>query len=77
MKSLLSSEMSVCQNLMLSGTYYNFLCANYVSTYMLTSVSMLRPHQALDGKTPAEMANIDLNLEGNRWENLIKKATNR
>jgi len=38
---------------------------------------MLRPHQALDGKTPAEMANIDLNLEGNRWENLIKKATNR
>jgi transposase-like protein len=36
----------------------------------------LRPHQALDGKTPAERAGVDLQLEGNKWEELIKKAKN-
>jgi len=35
----------------------------------------LRPHQALKGKTPAEKAGIDLKLEGNKWESLIKKAS--
>jgi hypothetical protein len=34
----------------------------------------LRPHQALNGKTPAEKAGIDLQLEGNKWEELVKKA---
>jgi putative transposase len=34
----------------------------------------LRPHSALGGKTPAEKANIDLKLEGNKWEQLIKRA---
>ena len=34
----------------------------------------LRPHQALNGKTPAEKAGIDLQLEGNKWEHLIKRA---
>ena len=34
----------------------------------------LRPHQALNGKTPAEKAGIDLQLEGNNWEDLIKRA---
>jgi transposase-like protein len=34
----------------------------------------LRPHQALNGKTPAEKAGIDLQLEGNKWEELIKRA---
>jgi transposase-like protein len=35
----------------------------------------LRPHQALNGKTPAEKAGINLGLkEGNKWEQLIRKA---
>jgi len=34
----------------------------------------LRPHQTLNGRTPAEKAGIDLGLEGNKWEELIKKA---
>lgn len=34
----------------------------------------LRPHQALNGKTPAEKAGIDLQLEQNRWENLIRHS---
>lgn len=34
----------------------------------------LRPHMALNGKTPAEKAGIDLKLEGNKWEQLIKRG---
>jgi len=36
----------------------------------------IRPHQALNGKTPAEKANINLELGGNRWMELIKKSLN-
>jgi len=36
--------------------------------------NFLRPHSALSGKTPAEKAGIDLHLEGNKWEHLIKRA---
>ena len=39
-------------------TYYNFI----------------RPHQALNGKTPAEMAGINLNLDGNKWMNIIRES---
>lgn len=35
----------------------------------------IRPHQGLDGKTPAEVAGIDEAVEGNKWEALIKKAS--
>lgn len=27
----------------------------------------IRPHQSLNGKTPAQAAGIDLELKGNRW----------
>jgi transposase-like protein len=36
----------------------------------------IRPHQGLGGKTPAEVAGIDETVQGNKWEALIKKATN-
>jgi putative transposase len=39
--------------------------------------NFVRPHMALDGQTPAEAAGIDLNLEGNRWIQLIKAANSR
>lgn len=35
----------------------------------------IRPHMALNGKTPAEAAGMDLNLGTNKWESLIKKAS--
>jgi putative transposase len=35
----------------------------------------LRPHTALDGKTPAEAGGINLNLTENKWESLARKAT--
>lgn len=34
----------------------------------------LRPHTALEGRTPAQAAGIELDLKGNKWESLIKKA---
>ena len=37
--------------------------------------NFIRKHQSLKGKTPAEMANIDLNLERNRWLRLIEIAS--
>ena len=36
--------------------------------------NFIRPHQSLNGKTPSEMANIDLDLGRNKWLNLIKEA---
>ena len=36
--------------------------------------NFIRPHMALNGKTPAEMANIDLGLGENRWLSLIRKS---
>ena len=40
-------------------TYYNFV----------------RPHQSLDGKTPAEASGLNLKLGQNKWISLIKKAS--
>lgn len=37
----------------------------------------VRPHQALQGKTPAEIANINLSLKGNKWLALIREANKR
>ena len=36
--------------------------------------NFIRKHQSLKGKTPAEIANIDLNLEGNKWLEIIKQT---
>lgn len=36
--------------------------------------NFIRPHMSLNGKTPAEVANIKLQLGQNRWEDLIRKS---
>ena len=36
--------------------------------------NFIRPHMSLDGKTPAEVAGLDLGLEGDRWLSLIKQS---
>jgi hypothetical protein len=37
--------------------------------------NFIRPHMGLDGKTPAQIAGLDLGLDGIRWRSLIKRAT--
>jgi transposase InsO family protein len=36
--------------------------------------NFIRPHMGLDGKTPAQVAGLDLGLEGIRWKALIQRA---
>jgi len=37
----------------------------------------LRPHQALDGLTPSQVAGIPINLDGNRWLTMIELAVSK
>jgi transposase-like protein len=37
--------------------------------------NFIRPHMGLDGRTPAQTAGLDLGLDGIRWKELIRKAT--
>jgi hypothetical protein len=39
------------------------------------TTNFIKPHQALNGKTPAEKANIDLKLGKNKWLTLVKRAS--
>ena len=36
--------------------------------------NFVRGHMALNGKTPAEMAGLELGLNGNKWKELIRKS---
>jgi len=36
--------------------------------------NFIRPHQALDGKTPAQAANLDLELGRNKWKSMIAQS---
>ena len=44
-------------------------------TGMQVYYNYIRPHQGIGGLTPAQMANIPLDLTGNRWEAMIGLAT--
>jgi putative transposase len=44
------------------------------ATGMQTYYNYIRPHQGIGGLTPAQMANIPINLVGNRWETMIGLA---
>jgi transposase-like protein len=37
--------------------------------------NFIRPHMGLDGRTPAQAAELDLGLDGIRWKQLIKQAS--
>jgi hypothetical protein len=36
--------------------------------------NFIKPHEGLNGRTPAEAAGLDLGLDGIRWRALIKQA---
>ena len=35
--------------------------------------NFIKPHMGLDGKTPSEVVGIKLNIEKNKWIDLLKK----
>jgi hypothetical protein len=35
----------------------------------------IRPHEGLNGKTPAQVAGLELDLGANKWEAIITRAT--
>jgi len=39
--------------------------------------NFIRPHMALNGKTPAQKAKLNLNLGNNKWLSLVTKASNK
>lgn len=49
--------------------------AQVMADGMKINYNFLRPHMGLDGKTPAQVAGLDLDLDGIRWKELIKQAT--
>ena len=50
------------------------MTANEFIKGMQTYYNYIRPHQGIGGLTPAQMANIPINLMGNRWETMIGLA---
>lgn len=36
--------------------------------------NFIRPHEGLNGYTPAEIAGLDVGLGQNKWKGLIKKS---
>ena len=51
--------------------------AQILSDGMRINYNFVRPHMGLDGKTPAQVAGLDLGLDGIRWKALIKQAVSR
>ena len=48
--------------------------AQEFATGLQTYYNYIRPHMGINGMTPAQMANIPINLMGNRWETMIGLA---
>jgi transposase InsO family protein len=47
------------------------LTASEFAAGLQTYYNYIRPHQGVGGLTPAQMANISINLMGNRWMTMI------
>ncbi len=51
------------------------ISANEFCAGMQVYYNYIRPHQGIEGLTPAQMAQIPINLSGNRWMTMIELAT--
>jgi len=52
----------------------NDMTAREMNDNIRTYYNFIRPHTALDGRTPAEEAGINLSLGRNRWMGLLAQA---
>jgi hypothetical protein len=48
--------------------------ANKLTEGFRTCYNFIRPHQALNGLTPSQVANIELNPDRNKWLSLLKQS---
>jgi transposase-like protein len=53
----------------------NQIGANEICAGMQVYYNYIRPHQGIVGMTPAQRAQIPVNLSGNRWKTMIDLAT--
>jgi transposase-like protein/phage FluMu protein Com len=55
-------------------SFDNAIGAAEFAVGMQTYYNYIRPHQGIGGMVPAQLANIPINLTGNRWETMIGLA---
>jgi len=58
-------------------SFDNGIGAEEFAAGMQTYYNYIRPHQGIGGMTPAQLANIPINLVGNRWETMIGLAATK
>ncbi|MBU4255813.1 MAG: transposase [Candidatus Thermoplasmatota archaeon] len=73
--------LDINQNLVIRGStaesfrrYCNGNDANEFANAIRIYYNYLRPHQALNGLTPSQVAGIPINLSDNRWLKMIELA---
>ena len=54
--------------------FHSFNSAKIILNGWKCYYNFIRPHMSLNGKTPAEVSGINLNLKNNKWLNLIQKS---
>jgi transposase-like protein len=58
-------------------SFDNPIGAQEFASGMQTYYNYIRPHQGINGLVPAQLANIPINLTGNRWETMIGLAATK
>jgi transposase-like protein/DNA-directed RNA polymerase subunit M/transcription elongation factor TFIIS len=58
-------------------SFDNPIGAQEFAAGMQTYYNYIRPHQGIGGMVPAQLANIPINLTGNRWETMIGLAATK
>jgi hypothetical protein len=58
-------------------SFDNAIGADVFAAGMQTYYNYVRPHQGIGGLVPAQLANIPINLMGNRWETMIELAAGK
>jgi len=54
--------------------YWRVSTAKQIMRTFEVYYNFVRPHMALENKSPSEAAGLELNLEGNKWKELIRQS---